>query len=704
MPNDHTIQHLPAGSLSFVLPLLRMGKPVLWSVILCLSVSIVYAQDTPVEDSLKLSLTAALATPDETDEVGPLKALTLHYGSTYKMDSLRKYNQLLAEEALAARSYDIHAGAVLDGWGSRFTLGKDVDDYSSIVNYLDSLRYAVPLSYDIKAQIHLMMASYSLQGSDCKAALLHGDTVLMYTDSSGVMTTKCSRRVQVSEMNSSCERYNEAIDILLEAEVLSPFTHNPAFFDYKVAFGLGKLFQRIGDNDKAQYYLDNAQRLVEDKYQSLRPGVYAEQAKIDIALGRYSVANERIDKGLAAILGTSLKTRLTHLYFQKLDVLTKLGQLGEAQLYADSLKMQIDKGRHPYSLNRYYGALASLAVKRGNLQTARAILDRASAAVEQGQRDGHLLKAEYELNKAEGDTGAALTHLIEYQAVRDSIKSATDVLRVQRLENDYNRKQKELEIESLNVLTITQDKALAVKNTALTIGGIGLAILSLLLFGLYSLYKKNRAQTVQIAQALQENKLLLREIHHRVKNNLQVISSLLSMQTRRSTDPDAREALRSTNNRIQSVSLLHQNLYQEENLTDVDVKDYLKRLVESIATSYESGDRITFEMDLEPIQLDVDQLVPVGLIANELVCNAVKYAFDDGDQGTISISLQTTESDYRLQVKDDGRGLPTPELVVKKHSLGTRLIKSFVSRLDGHLAVDITDGTSVTITWPKLSA
>jgi two-component sensor histidine kinase len=147
--------------------------------------------------------------------------------------------------------------------------------------------------------------------------------------------------------------------------------------------------------------------------------------------------------------------------------------------------------------------------------------------------------------------------------------------------------------------------------------------------------------------------------------------------------------------------LLLQNLYQEENITDVDVKDYLKRLVESIASSYDSGDRIRFELDLESLQLDVDQLVPVGLIANELVCNAVKYAFDEGVEGTIGISLSSTDTDYRLQVRDDGKGLPTPELVVKKHSLGTRLIKSFVDRLDGRLEVDNQQGTTVTITWPK---
>ncbi len=701
MPHNHTscyLAHLMAAPTRYVGVIRRLS---VWLFLLGFSWSVGWSQDVTTEDSLKQSLLAALATPQEIDDVGPLQALTLFYGASYKMDSLRKYNQMLAAEALEAQSYDLHAGAVLDIWGSKFTLGKDIDDYKATVDYLDSLRYAVPLSYDVRAQIHLLLVSYNLQLNNCGLALMHGDTVLMYTDSSDVMTTKCSRRIQISESSSSCEHYNRAIDILLEAEVLTPFTQNPVFFDYKVTFNLGKLFQRIGDDDKAAYYLGKAQRLVETKYKSFRADVYSEQAKLDVAQGRYAEADNKISKGLSAVHASPLKSRVTNLYFQKLDVLTSLGRLAEAQVYADSLITQIDKGRSPYNLSRYYGALASLAVKRGKLPSARQILDRAKQEVAKGQQDGYLLHAEYELAKAVVDTKSALNYYIAYHQVRDSIEAATDVLRVQRLENDYNRKKKEVEIAALNKLTIAQDKAIAVKNTALSLGGAGLFALSLLLFGLYRLYQKNRAQTVLITKALSENKLLLREIHHRVKNNLQVISSLLSMQTRRSTDADAREALRSTNSRIQSVSLLHQNLYQEENITDVDVKDYLKRLVESIASSYDSGDRIRFELDLESLQLDVDQLVPVGLIANELVCNAVKYAFDEGVEGTIGISLSSTDTDYRLQVRDDGKGLPTPELVVKKHSLGTRLIKSFVDRLDGRLEVDNQQGTTVTITWPK---
>jgi len=284
-------------------------------------------------------------------------------------------------------------------------------------------------------------------------------------------------------------------------------------------------------------------------------------------------------------------------------------------------------------------------------------------------------KLEYLIAKAEGRYDDALVHMEHYKTQRDSVNKASQTMKARRLESQFKRKEQDAEILSLNKVTTAQEKSLAVRNTALVLGSIMLA--------------------------LEDNQMLIREIHHRVKNNLQVVSSLLSMQARKVTDDDTKDALNSSKTRVQSMSILHQNLYQEDNLKDVDVASYVDKLIGNIIDTYHVNENIKVQIDVDPIVLDIDTLVPLGLMANELVCNAVKHAFKGREAGELNISLKDIGESIVLTVSDDGVGFEGEELPIRAGSLGARLIKSFADRLEGEINIVKDSGTSVVITFDK---
>jgi two-component sensor histidine kinase len=198
-----------------------------------------------------------------------------------------------------------------------------------------------------------------------------------------------------------------------------------------------------------------------------------------------------------------------------------------------------------------------------------------------------------------------------------------------------------------------------------------------------------------------ENELLLKEIHHRVKNNLEVVSSLLSLQSAQIDNPDIQEAMQASQNRVQSMGILHQRLYQSEHLAFIEMKDYFMNLTENILDSYNANERVKVEFPMETIELDVDTAVPIGLIVNELLTNALKYAFPLGQLGKIKLSLQEIgENVLQLSVTDNGVGKvinATPHGT----GFGTQLVDLLTRQLDGKLTQRIENGTTISIQFAK---
>ncbi len=205
---------------------------------------------------------------------------------------------------------------------------------------------------------------------------------------------------------------------------------------------------------------------------------------------------------------------------------------------------------------------------------------------------------------------------------------------------------------------------------------------------------------LQIAASLKEKEILLKEIHHRVKNNLQVISSLLSLQSAATTDDHAREQLRESQNRIRSMALIHERIYQSENLAHVNFGEYVRSLVSFLFRSY-SVPNIRVIYSIDQCCLPVNIAIPCGLVINELVSNALKYAFKERTGGEIEIGFELVE-EHRgvLMVRDDGVGFP-PDLDYRATpTLGMQLVNTLTAQIEGTLGLIRDRGTTFTITMP----
>jgi len=216
--------------------------------------------------------------------------------------------------------------------------------------------------------------------------------------------------------------------------------------------------------------------------------------------------------------------------------------------------------------------------------------------------------------------------------------------------------------------------------------------------------EKTKAErtSIELTQLLKEREVLLKEVHHRVKNNLQVVSSLLGLQAGHFKDTRLRQALEESQNRVYSIALVHENLYRSKDLAQVEFSDYVRSLVDNLPRSSITGTEVSVTQDIEKCRLSIETAVPCGLIINELVTNALKHAFPDGGRGLIRVVLQRVDpSNWVLLVADDGIGLPVGIDMKKTESLGLEVVSLLVKQIAGSLEIKRSGGTTFQMTFPS---
>ena len=323
--------------------------------------------------------------------------------------------------------------------------------------------------------------------------------------------------------------------------------------------------------------------------------------------------------------------------------------------------------------------------------------------------DNYFLHLAYkELAKAYAATGDfknANSAFLKYDALKDSVFTAEADQRVAKLQTEFEVAQKESTIK-------TQQQSIAQQKRLQLITLSAAVLLVLILVGLYRTYRNKRLvntkletlnldlenKNVLLDKRNAENELLLKEIHHRVKNNLEIVSGLLALQAAQIDHPSAQAVMQASQNRVLSMGIIHQKLYQKGNLAAIEMKDYFYNLGESILDTFNAAGRIQIISDMKPLELDVDTAVPVGLIANELLCNALKYAFKETQQGEIQVGLKKTGIDNEMKfcVADNGIGKQN-NATPKGTGFGTELVHLLVQQLEGRLTVDVSKGTTVSI-------
>lgn len=217
----------------------------------------------------------------------------------------------------------------------------------------------------------------------------------------------------------------------------------------------------------------------------------------------------------------------------------------------------------------------------------------------------------------------------------------------------------------------------------------------------HNITEKKQAQQ-KIELSLKEKEILLREVHHRVKNNMQVVSSILNLQSSYVSDEYALALLKESQNRIKTMAIIHESLYQNKSFSSVNFSEYVRTLISNIIHSYSySREKISMALNLEEVILPLDTSIPAGLIINELVTNAIKHAFPGLRQGTISLDLKTQENFVFLALKDDGVGFAENKSFQNSNSLGLQLVNTLIEQIDGKYEFDSTkdSGTEVKITF-----
>ncbi len=213
-----------------------------------------------------------------------------------------------------------------------------------------------------------------------------------------------------------------------------------------------------------------------------------------------------------------------------------------------------------------------------------------------------------------------------------------------------------------------------------------------------------RMAETRLRASVREKEILLQEVHHRVKNNLQIIKSLLRLQAHAVGDPALHELFRDSQNRVHAMALVHEQLYRAHDLAHVDCAAYLRELASSVLRSYETQSaRIALTCAIDgALALEIDTAIPLGLILTELISNSLKHAFPDGRTGTLTVGLHTTADTLTVTVCDDGVGLPAAVDLETTNSLGLQLVGDLTEQLGGAVTVDRQDGTAFHIRIPRL--
>lgn len=322
----------------------------------------------------------------------------------------------------------------------------------------------------------------------------------------------------------------------------------------------------------------------------------------------------------------------------------------------------------------------------------------------------------FKADSAQGKYADAIKHYQLYKKFSDTVFNGEKSRQINSLKIQFETDQKDKNIQlltqkgKLQEIQITNDTVMKYVFTG--------SILVLILFAAL-LYNRSRLKTSankklelkrkqideqneQLKKLLSEKEWLLKEIHHRVKNNLQIVISLLNTQSAYLDNEDALMAIQNSQHRMHAMSLIHQKLYQSDNLSTIDMSWYIYELISYIKECYLSEKNIRFVLDTEKVFLDVAQAVPMGLIVNEAVNNTVKYAFPGDKSGEVLVSFKNTEGNhYRLIISDNGVGLPENFDPDETESLGMNLMRGLTDQLDGTFSLENSNGLKIIITFAK---
>ena len=404
-----------------------------------------------------------------------------------------------------------------------------------------------------------------------------------------------------------------------------------------------------------------------------------------------------------------------------IQVSDKLGETAVSEKYCLEMLRFADKYKESigeYNLNAIYNSAMIHYYKIKDYAKARAYLSMAKVLAKdlglaQSIRDNY--RNEFLLDSVQGNMSSALKNYQRYVKIKDSLFDEVKANQISHYQTEYESVKKDDNIQLLTKEGILQKTVVEKERRTIVVVILLLAMVLIIAGFLYWRNRNRKKHNIQLerkqleieaknkslGKLVTEKEWLLKEIHHRVKNNLQIVMSLLNSQSHYLKDKAALTAIRDSQHRVNSISLIHQKLYQSENLASIGMVAYIHDLVSHLKDSFDTGN-IIFEIKVDNIDLDVSQAVPIGLILNEAITNAMKYAFKDRANGKIKIALvHKHEEVFELTVEDNGVGMPEDYDISVSTSLGMTLIRGLSEDLEGEFAIFNNNGTVIKTSFIK---
>ena len=472
---------------------------------------------------------------------------------------------------------------------------------------------------------------------------------------------------------------------------------------------LGVMHYRMKHYKEAKEYFTKALRLSEKMNSKRRVSKGLNNlGAINSEMKNYTEAIDNYARSIAIKMDLNDEKGIASSYSNMGRAYLDLDSLSKAEhYYMRSLNMWKEIGNDVYIANNY-SRLANLFKVKGDLDKAQQFGEK---ALKHSENNPFLPELEdgteilWEIYKLKGNHKQALSMYELFVSRRDSVlkKENKKELISRELKYEYDKKKlqdslafaKQMEIDKITHQA-QLDKEVN-RRYALYLG-----LFFLLLMGAFGYrgYKRKQKLNVLLKQQNEQKGAMLKEVHHRVKNNLQMVNSLLKMQSRALDDEKAIAMFKEAQNRVLSMALLHEKMYRSEDLQHIDIEDHITLLVEDLVKGYAVGKKIQTKITVNSIDIGLRTLVPLGLIINEIITNALKYAFVNSDHGTITVGLKKLELGvYELIIGDDGIG---KDESVTSHGLGEKLISAFTRQLKGEIKRLETPGTVYKLQFQKI--
>ncbi len=662
----------------------------LWTWLACLSTTAVYAQG-PAADSTSLDCLYKKAFGDVT------KQRAEAYASVIVLMQAARLEEDLAMQADAESLFSTYfvrrneLDSCMVHARKSLSLGLQSGDLEHVANGYNSLGNA-----------------YEAIGEP-DSALIGFQESFAFAQQVGSDKISSKALLNIGMIQRTMGNYPESLASLVAAQKIAQEKNLGGYLP-NITLTIGEVYVLMGENDLASDYLHQALQYAR---KANNPSAIA---KAMLMLGGHA---QQVDDTAEALCWYGTAYTFCHDYklsgFEAkaaaflADTYNELGDYASAQVAIQHAITIAERDHDIISQGLSYEVLGTIALKQKHYLQAFESCQKSYRIAQQTHQFNaiaNVCDCLWESAAQLGHYQDAFKYHVEAVKWRDSLAGDESKMAIARLEArlDFERQHT---ADSLAQLSKDQVKAVShqaelhteqLKSQRILLAAIGTLALGLLAAGglivvrrqARRLHAQNvliQSQNRSITQALDDKEVLLREVHHRVKNNLQIMVSLLDIQADQADRVSAREILQASKGRVQSMALIHQKLYQQDHMAELQFDTYLKQLVGDIQAMFQDGAGVRIAFELKPCTLGIDQAVPLGLILNELVTNAYKYAFVGRPNGQLCVGLHPgADHQYVLTVEDDGPGLPADFELSKSETLGLNLIKGLTRQMRGTFA------------------